>query len=88
MNCSDSYANISIIQLKAFFETLPLLELENVPQKTLILPTDIMLKSKKEARYFTPQESQNMTNVMRYMENTDAKIIFCLKILAVELERF
>ncbi len=81
LDCSDHYANLGILQLKAFFETLMILECDNIPENFLILPTDYTFKSKKEAKYYTPEESQNITNVMKYMEKTDAKIVFCLKIL-------
>lgn len=77
--CSDDYINHCILELKVFFETLQLLELENIPKKTLIIPNDYNLKSKKESKYFTDEEARNITNAMKYMTKTDAKIVFCLK---------
>lgn len=76
---SDYYANHCILELKVFFETLQLLELDNIPEKTLIIPNDYTFKSKKESKYFTNEEARNITNAMKYMTKTDAKIVFCLK---------
>ena len=82
---SDYYANHCILQLKVFFESLQLLELDNIPEKTLIIPNDYAFKSKKESKYFTDEEARNITNVMKYMTKTDAKIVFCLKTLGCRI---
>lgn len=82
---SDHYINRCILELKVFFETLPLLELKNIPEKTLIIPNDYTFKSKKESKYFTPEEARNITNAMQYMTKTDAKIVFCLKVLGCRI---
>lgn len=83
--CSDYYTNRCILALKEFFETLQLLELKNIPEKTLIIPNDYNFKSKKESKYFTDEEARNITNVMKYMTKTDAKIVFCLKTLGCRI---
>ena len=44
---SGYYVNRYILQLKVFFETIQLLELDNIPEKTLIIPNDYVFKSKK-----------------------------------------
>ena len=76
---SDTSINKCILELKVFFETIQLLELDNIPEKTLIIPNDYAFKSKKESKYFTDEEARNVTNAMKYMTKTDAKIVFCLK---------
>lgn len=82
---SDYYTNHCILELKVFFETLSLLDLENTPEKTLIIPNDYTFKSKKESKYFTDEEAKNITNAIQYMNKTDAKIVFCLKVLGCRI---
>lgn len=82
---SGYYVNRYILQLKVFFETIQLLELDNIPEKTLIIPNDYVFKSKKESKYFTDEEARNITNAMKYMTKTDAKIVFCLKTLGCRI---
>lgn len=82
---SSYNVNINILNLKKIFETLPFLELDHIPTKSLILTQDYNFKTKKEARYFTQEEAQNITNVIKYMNKTDAAIVTCLKVLGVRI---
>lgn len=78
--------NINILNLKKIFETLLLLDSEHVPQKPLILAQDYSFKPKKESNYFTQEEAQNITNVIKFMNKTDAAIIMCLKVLGLRID--
>ena len=82
---SDHQCNVTILQLKVFFETIQLLEVQHAPDKILILPEDSTIKSKTESRYFTDEEAQNITNAIKYMNKTDGKMVFCLKVLGLRL---
>lgn len=81
----DNRINVHILYLKAFLDTLPLLELKNVPTMPLILPNDYTFKSKKECEYFTDEEIDNIKKNIKYLDKTDGKIIYCLIVLGVRI---
>lgn len=85
LDCSDVFSNKAILYLKNFFEAIMLLEYEDAPTTTLITERDYTFKSTKEARYFTDEEMKNITAVIKKLNKTDGKIIFCLMTLGVRI---
>lgn len=82
---SDNRINYHILYLKAFLDTLSLLDLDNLPTVPLIINNDYNFKSKKQGKYFTQSEIDNIKKAIKYMDKTDGKIVFCLLVLGVRI---
>lgn len=82
---SDHTANLTIQQLKIFFETISLLDVDDKPTKVLIIDNDFYFKQTKNADFYTDVELQNMRNIIPKLKKTDGKILFCLMTLGVRI---
>ena len=66
---SQRVANVSILDLKVFFEYGRMLEFKNFPQVDLITTRDYAFKTKKESSYFTDEEVRNIMNAVSHIKN-------------------
>ena len=71
--------NLLILQLKVFFETGILLELDNFPTSTLILENDYAFKHKREAHPFVDSELRTIIEfIPKLNPKVYGRIIYCI----------
>lgn len=82
---SNHIANKTILDLKVFFETVSLMDIDDKPSNVLITDQDYFFKQEKNGEFYTDIELQNMRNIIPKLNKTDGKILFCLMTLGVRV---